>query len=173
MSFAYDSSSENPLGFEWMLIEKIEGVPLSEVWEKMDFGSKVRLTLEISNLLQQQHGLEFSQIGNLYFSTVAAQVNNRIETFSNAEAFGGRSANNGNLKVDRGIGTDFVIGRMVSPWFFRQKRVLLPADRGPFSSSHDLMMAKTQIQIERVSNLSPSPTDEFYSETDEELAKNQ
>lgn len=73
MSFAYDSSSENTLGFEWMLIEKIEGVPLSEVWEKMDFDSKVRLTLEISNLLQQQHGLEFSQIGNLYFSTVAAQ----------------------------------------------------------------------------------------------------
>lgn len=34
-------------------------------------------------------------------------------------------------------------------------------------------MAKTQIQIVRVSNLSPSPTDEFYSETDEELAKDQ
>lgn len=28
---AYDSSSENPLGFEWMLYEKIEGVPLSDV----------------------------------------------------------------------------------------------------------------------------------------------
>lgn len=54
------SSSENPLGFEWMLFEKIEGVPLSDVWEKMDFDSKVRLTLDISNLLQQQHDLEFS-----------------------------------------------------------------------------------------------------------------
>lgn len=53
-------SSENLLGFEWMLFEKIEGVPLSDVWEKMDFDSKVRLTLDISNLLQQQHDLEFS-----------------------------------------------------------------------------------------------------------------
>lgn len=34
-------------------------------------------------------------------------------------------------------------------------------------------MAKTQIQIERVSNLSPSATEEFYSETDEDLAKDQ
>lgn len=35
------------------------------------------------------------------------------------------------------------------------------------------MMAKTQVQIERVSNLSPSPTDKFYSETDKGLAKDQ
>lgn len=76
---AYESSSsENPLGFEWMLLEKIEGVPLSDVWEQMDFESKVRLTLEISNLLQQQHDLEFSQIGNFYFATVTTQVNSRI-----------------------------------------------------------------------------------------------
>jgi hypothetical protein len=35
------------------------------------------------------------------------------------------------------------------------------------------MMAKTQIQIERIKNLSPSPTDEYYSETDEMLAEEQ
>ena len=62
---------------------------------------------------------------------------------------------------------------MVSPWFFRDKRVLLPADRGQFSPLYDLMIAKTQIQIERASNLSPSPTDEFDSEMDEELAEDQ
>ena len=83
-----DDSSENPLGFEWMLLEKIEGVPLSDVWEQMDFDSKVRLTMEISNLLQQQHDLEFSQIGKFYFATVATQVNSRIEASINAETFG-------------------------------------------------------------------------------------
>lgn len=170
---AYDSSSENPLGFEWMLHEKTGGVPLSDVWEEMDFDSKVRLTLEISNLLQQQHDLELSKIGKVYFAVVATQVNNRIETSSNADTFGGRGANGGTLKVDRGIGADFVIDRIVSPWFFRDKPVLLPADRGPFSSLHDLMMANAQIRIERVSNLSPSPSYEIYSETDEELAKDQ
>lgn len=35
------------------------------------------------------------------------------------------------------------------------------------------MMGKTQIQIERANNLSPSPIDEFYSEMCEELAKDQ
>ena len=84
-----------------------------------------------------------------------------------------RTANDGNLKVAQGIGADFVIGCPVSPWFVKNNRFLLPADRGPFSSSHDLMMAKTQIQIERVSNLSPSPTHKFYSETDKGLAKDQ
>lgn len=98
--------------------------------EQMDFDSKVRLTLEISNLLQQQHDPEFSQIGNFYFATVATQVNSRIETSSNAETFGGRGANDGNSRVDHGIGADFVIGCMVSPWFFRDKGFFLPADRG-------------------------------------------
>lgn len=70
------------------------------------------LTPKSAKLLQQQHDLEFSQTGNLYFATAATQVNARIETSSNANTFGGRSANGGTLKVDCGIGADFVIGRM-------------------------------------------------------------
>ena len=44
-----------------------------------------------------------------------------------------------------------------------------------FSSSCELVIAKIQIQIqiERIKNLSPLLTDEYYSETDEELADDQ
>ena len=35
------------------------------------------------------------------------------------------------------------------------------------------MVAETDIQTERIKKLSPSPTDEYYSETDEELAEDQ
>jgi hypothetical protein len=73
------------------------------------------------------------------------------------------------MDVDRDIGTDFVIGRMVSPWFFRDKLILLSSDRGPFCSSYDLMMGKTQIRIERIKNLSPSPTDEMLAEKQEDV----
>ena len=159
---AYDSSSENELGFEWMLLKKIGGVPVSEIWESSKFSSKVQLTVQISDLQKELRLLQFGQVGSLYFSTVKSQVNGRI-IFTQARN------KDGNLDID----SDFVIGRMVSPWFFRDKRVWLPADRGPFSSSSDMMMAKIQIQIERLKNLSPSPDDEYYTETDEDLVEDQ
>ena len=194
---AYDSSSENPIGFEWILLEKIEGIPLSEVWERMDFDSKSSLSREMAHILQQLSDLRFREIGNLYFSEVQSRVSNRILSSNGAETKDGTKAHDSTafysgheddndidtgkgvissdstVNVDQGIGTEFVIGRIVSPWFFRDKRVLLPADRGPFSSSYELMMAKVQIQIERIKNLSPLPTEEYFSETDEELAEDQ
>ena len=194
---AYDSTSENPLGFGWILLQKIEGIPLSEAWERMDFESKSRLSREMAHTLQQLSGLRFREIGNLYFSTIQSRVSDRIlssesaETKDSAKAHDRTVFNSGNeanhdietnksiqssqstLNVDRGIGAKFVIGRVVSPWFLRDKRLFLPTDRGPFSSSYELMMAKAQIQIERIKNLSPLPTDDYYSETDEELADDQ
>ena len=191
---AYDSSSENPLGFEWMLLEKIDGIPLSEAWDVMDFDSKSRLTRGMAHILQQLSVLRFREIGNLYFSKVQSRVNNRIQSSNDPEAKDGTRTPDGTgykssiednndmktqesvpdsestVNLDLGIGSEFVVGRIVSPWFFRDKRVLLPTDRGPFSSSYELMVAKTQIQIERIKNLSPRTTDEYYSESDEELA---
>ena len=159
---AYDSSCENDLGFEWMLLKKMKGVPMCEVWDNIKFSSKVRLTVQMSNLQKELRRLQFDQIGSLYFSTVKARVNSRMDSIE-------AENKNGNVIID----SEFVIGRMVSPWFFRDKRVWLPADRGPFSTSSDLMISKIQIQIERIKDLSPSINDEYYSETDEELAGHQ
>ena len=191
------SPSENPLGFEWILLEKIDGIFLSEAWEGMNFDSKARLSREMAHILQQLSSLRFREIGNLYFSEVQNQVSDRILSSHGAEIKDGTKAHDSTAfypnneddndieteksvlssastaNVDRGIGTEFVVGRIVSPWFFRDKRVLLPADRGPFSSSYELMMAKTQIQIERIKVLSPLPTDEYHSQINEELAEDQ
>lgn len=182
---AYSSTSDNELGFEWMLLEKIDGIPLSEAWETMNFESKSKLSEEISQYSQQLSSLRFDQIGNLYFSTIQDQVNARRRSSENmitkdSPNAHDRTVSNSNNEpgdeiesINQNIGTKFVIGRIVSPWFFRDKRVLFSVDRGPFSSSYELMMAKMQVQIERIKNLSPSSTDEYYSETDEELAKDQ
>ena len=114
---AYNSSSENELGFEWMLL-KIRGVSVSEISESIKFSSKVRLTVQISDIQKELRRLQFSQVGSLYFSRVKSQVNGRLDS-TNAKN------KDGYMDIDN----DFVIGRMVSPWFFRDKRVWLPADR--------------------------------------------
>lgn len=93
-------------------MEKTEGVPLANVWDGMSFDSKASLTVDICERLKVLQDLRFIQIGNLYFST-----RERVGT---------------NASVD---GTDFVISRFVSPWFFRDKRIFLSGDCGPFPSS--------------------------------------
>ncbi|WEW59784.1 hypothetical protein PRK78_005264 [Emydomyces testavorans] len=161
----YDSSAKNDLGFEWILLEKIEGVCLYDVWEKMSYSSKTALTVHMAGLLGELYSLQFTQIGSLYFRNAADKVNGTTGTPKTGE-IGGKN-------VNKDIGDSFVVGRIVSPWFFRDKRVWLPGDRSPFTSTHDLMLAETQIQIERIKNFSPLPTDEYFSETDEELAPDQ
>ena len=52
-------------------------------------------------LLRQSHDLRFERIGSLYFPNVADKV----------------------VGVD--VGDGFVIGRIVSPWIFRDKRVAM------------------------------------------------
>lgn len=194
---AYDSSSNNPLGFEWMLSERIEGITLSEAWEKMDFRSRSIFTRKMADMLLQLSGLRFREIGSLYFSKIQDRVSNEIlslrraiikdnskahestmcitchEATQTIETSESIQSSKGAVKFDRSVDTEFMIGPIVSPWSFIGKRVLLHADRGPFSSSCELMLAKIQLQIDRIKNLSPFPTDEYYSENDEELAVDQ
>ncbi|KAL4778836.1 phosphotransferase enzyme family-domain-containing protein [Aspergillus varians] len=158
---AYSSSASNPLRFEWMLLEYVEGLPLSETWDEMSFDAKADLSMEIRKYLGQLQDFDFSWIGNLYFSKVREQVNGQPAEWLRHST--------GDPEND----PEFVVGRLVSPWFFRDKCLFLNADRGPFQSSCDLMLAKTDMQIERIKHLSPDPTDYYYCELDEELAKDQ
>lgn len=135
---AFCSSSESELGFEWILMEKIGGVPLSDIWDEMPVEAKESLPTEICGYLKSHQDLQFIKIGSLYFSLVRERVGTRD--------FGGTlQAIPTNTTLDCGINTDFVIGRAVSLWFFRDKRLSLSADRGPFPSSYQFMMAKTQM----------------------------
>lgn len=45
---AYDSSRNNPLGYEWLLMTKLEGQPLSACWPDVTMGSKQRIVKQIA-----------------------------------------------------------------------------------------------------------------------------
>ena len=64
---AYDSSSENDLGFEWILMEKIPGAPLQDIWRHLSDTSKAAITREIASyILQIRENCDFHEIGGLY-----------------------------------------------------------------------------------------------------------
>lgn len=64
--YAFDSSPTNKLGFEWMLMEKVEGVSLYDVWDTMAYSSKQKLSRTVANWMDQLSRLQFNQIGSLY-----------------------------------------------------------------------------------------------------------
>ena len=65
---AFDSNNENELGFEWMLMEMMPGIPLRKRWRKMSWDAKVdivnHLVLEHARLFEEH----FHKIGNIFTS---------------------------------------------------------------------------------------------------------
>lgn len=159
---AYSASASNELGFEWILMEKIDGVPLEAVWGTMPFKAKMDLTAELARSLKQLWERPFPLLGSIYYADVWNQVGYvpPLECSRDAEQH----------VLDIGVDGDFVIGRMVSPRFFRDKRLLPRPKRGPFAKARELIMAGTELLSRRVQHLSPSPTDPYYCESDAMLA---
>ncbi|SJL09232.1 uncharacterized protein ARMOST_12608 [Armillaria ostoyae] len=68
---AYDSGSNNSLGFPYMLTSFIEGVPLSSLWTEkgaLNDENRRHIFQQIAEYMAQFRTLEFTQIGTLEFS---------------------------------------------------------------------------------------------------------
>ncbi|KAI0114306.1 kinase-like domain-containing protein [Nemania sp. FL0031] len=64
---AYNSSRDNPLGFEWILMTKLEGTPLSKCWSSVTIGSKERLVQQIATFTASTFNQQFYQgIGSIF-----------------------------------------------------------------------------------------------------------
>lgn len=72
--YAYDSSSNNALGFEWILMEKINGNPMYEYWEKMDYDSKVSFTKLVAGWNTQLANIVSKKIGAIYMHYTATEL---------------------------------------------------------------------------------------------------
>ena len=72
--YAFDSSPRNKLGFEWILMEKIQGVSLYEVWDTIGYSTKQELTKTVANWMDQLSRFEFNKIGSLYCRLSARQM---------------------------------------------------------------------------------------------------
>ncbi len=64
--YAFDSSSNNPIGFEWILMEKPAGQPYSQLVEKVKVTHKKAVLNSISSYAKSLARLHFDKIGSLY-----------------------------------------------------------------------------------------------------------
>lgn len=161
---AYSSSTSNEVGFEWILMEKVDGVAIDTVWDDMPFDEKTNLTVEFAEHMKQLCARRFPLLGNIYFADIWNQVGYKPLEFQPQHAALGTEA------PEFGVDGEFVIGTMVSNRFSAQKRLVLRSNRGPFESSQELVTAETKVLGQCIHHLFPSPEDEYYYELDEDLA---
>jgi len=64
--YAYDSSTNNSIGMEWMLMEKVEGHKLDETWTGMDYNSKLRVTKTLGEWTAQLARISWNKIGSIF-----------------------------------------------------------------------------------------------------------
>ena len=72
--YAFDSNPNNTLGFEWMLMEKVQGMPLGDVWDTMDFDAKQGLTRIIASWMVELSRIKFSKIGSIFMRYRESQL---------------------------------------------------------------------------------------------------
>lgn len=138
---AFDPSRSSEIGYEWLLMDRMPGVPSHYRWRKMTMAQKERLTTRVAEfqaqLLRCGHfGEGFRGIGTL----AAGQA--RSGTHPHA---GGGAPEPGPL---------------VSSFFFSGQRYHYPISRGPFSSSHDWLKAQLNVIVrEHTAALAEAKTD--------------
>ena len=109
---AYNSSSSNPVGFEWILMEYMPGVQLKERWRFISWPAKEAIVEQLAVYSASMYRRQFRAIGNIYPSS--KQLNNRT------------------LEVKR----------IVSKQFFWGDHLSQAVSRGLFTSSHDWIDAR-------------------------------
>ncbi len=165
---AFSSSDDNELGYEWVVMEMMPGQPLRKLWPTMPDDARVAFFAELAHHTKQLVALRFSKLGNLYFSDVADHVLPPQPPSSPT-----KPPHNphlaGTVNRDLNPNDPFILGRIVSPEFFFDKRIYYPVARGPFSTTRELIDARLSLLHQRLNDLSPAEATPWYSANDREL----
>ncbi|KAI6083518.1 phosphotransferase enzyme family-domain-containing protein [Hypoxylon rubiginosum] len=123
--YAFDDSSENEIGYEWILMQLMPGKPLYYHWRKMTFTQKINLVNQI------------------------ASYQNQLFNCSTREncLYGIGTLGTGNETIE-GLEPDKVEpGPLVSQLFFIGNHYDYDVQRGPFRRSYEWMRASLDIII--------------------------
>lgn len=92
---ASSSTSDNELKFEWILMERVHGVPLADVWTSLTWDAKVSCVKEVASIMAQLFELRYDSIGNLFnakdLSIVSGRTSQSDASESNVKYCGARS----------------------------------------------------------------------------------
>jgi hypothetical protein len=125
--YEFDDSNDNEMGFEWILVEFMDGRPAHERWWAMTMEQKAVFAQRIAMFQAELSGrgkaeAPFERIGTLTLDRPDSEQ-----------------------QKDAAAGRPIAIGRLVVPEFFMGDNLFYNVPRGPFDSSHDWLAAQLNI----------------------------
>lgn len=114
--YSWNSRAElHPVGAEFIIMEKVQGVPLSQVWSTMKLPQKLQVLLAMTRLQKHWLSVSFSHYGSLYYVGDAQSA-----------------AGNRYIKDDEAVkDSEFAIGPTTGRDWFDGGRSILDIERGP------------------------------------------
>ncbi|KAF8473663.1 phosphotransferase enzyme family-domain-containing protein [Russula ochroleuca] len=156
---AFDSSADNELGFEWILMTKLPGVTLKSLWEssELEWESRSQLTKTLAGYVKQLTSFKFPVMGNMYPSNRPEfERISWLKHLSSETRF-----------VPLPDNAEFAIGPVATIPFFYGDRLRLQNGRGPFQTSSSYLTSLLRLHISSTTNRkSAVSTDDEYEEDD-------
>lgn len=127
--FAFDDSSENELGFEWILMEMLPGRTLRTKWRKLSEDAKRDLVKQVAKYQAQLFCHKFTAIGNI-FVNLGDQPVSKESPHSTSAADTKQVPQESQQLLP-------ILGQLVSMIFFWGDRITQDVPRGPFTNSEN------------------------------------
>ncbi|KKZ63018.1 hypothetical protein EMCG_02636 [[Emmonsia] crescens] len=142
--YSWDSRATNSVGAEYIIMEKVPGVQLRQVWDNMKLVDKMNLRLDMARHQSAWLSVSFSQFGGLYYTQDLAHVPRENHLYRNT-------------KGDKIWDERFAIGPVTGRDWFDCGRVRLDCDRGPWPSVYNYYKAIGLREKLAISTLTPLP----------------
>lgn len=123
---AFDSDTENELGFEWILMELMPGGPVRRFWRKMSWDAKEKLVGQLAKHQAQLFAIRFQQIGNI------VPLSHRSKATSEACSE---------------IHGSYGLSCLVSMVYFWGDHHLYGVSRGPFKNSYEWLQSRLELAL--------------------------
>ncbi|KAG6219884.1 hypothetical protein E4U47_007007 [Claviceps purpurea] len=146
----YDWSSraqDTPVGAEFILMEKVHGVELQQLWPKMTTEERWEVVKAVAAYQESWASVTFEQYGSLYFAEDFEGENIPALVYTNE-------------KGERVEDSRFVIGPSTSREMFDMGRCGIDFDRGPWNSLEEYHAAighRELACVQHLPSLQPSP----------------
>ncbi|EFR04039.1 phosphotransferase enzyme family protein [Nannizzia gypsea CBS 118893] len=117
----------NKVGAEYMIMEKLDGIPLGKVWPTLDPADQMKIFLQVFDYQRVWTATKFASFGSLYYT-------NDLDELLRKPLFAERDGQT--VKFDR-----FAIGPATGREWSDDGRDVLKCDRGPWKSVYDYRRA--------------------------------
>lgn len=140
----WSATAENSVGAEYIIMGKVEGIQLAEVWPSLDTGERFEVVKALARYHKRWMSSSFSGIGALYYAK-DLQGSDSLECIY-------KDRDGREIKDAR-----FAIGPCTARMFCDNGRMNVEFDRGPWTSVEDYRLAVGRRDIECIERLPQLP----------------